>query len=119
MLPRNRIVTGLTIAAYLLVVCGASLFHDHHDDCHDDHHNDCHGSRGHGGEQPSSGLWASHVTDEHDCQVCQFLAQQPAPADSPAPGRCSLLIHGVFAPAPPWAVECLFLAWHSRAPPLV
>ena len=105
MLSRNRILTVLTTAAYLLVVSGSALFHNHHDDCD------------HGEDHHRPGVSGSHFADDHDCLVCQFLAQKPAPAAEITTSSSSPLVQNVFAPALPHAANDLFSAWHSRAPP--
>jgi hypothetical protein len=85
----------------LLTVVGAALFHDHH----------------HGEEQHGPGVSASHSTDGHECPVCQFLAQQPAPAADITPVSVSTPVQAVVTVAPACAVRGIFAAWHSRAPP--
>ena len=75
MLVRSRKLTVLTAASYLLAVTASALFHNHD---------------GHGDEQPRPGVSASHGADDHDCSVCQFLAQKPAPTADVAPVGPSL-----------------------------
>ena len=70
MLVRNRKLTILTAASYLLAVTASAMFHNH---------------PGHGGHPSRPGVSASHSADDHDCPVCQFLAQKPAPAAAIAP----------------------------------
>ena len=109
MLPRNRILTVLATASYLLVVSGAALFHHHHQGrCeHCDHCDDL----------PRSGVSASETADAHECLICQFLAQKPAPADTIEQASSIPLMLEVVMPAPPQARGGHFTAWHSRAPP--
>lgn len=108
MLPRNRILTVLATASYLVVVLGATLFHDHHDQCeHCDHCDDL----------PRPGLSASEAADAHECLICQFLAQKLAPIDAIEQASSIPLVHEVAMPAPPLTRGGHFTAWHSRAPP--
>jgi hypothetical protein len=101
---RSRKLSILTAASYLLVVMFSALFHDHHD-------------HGRGPSRP--GVAASHLADDHDCSVCQFLAQKPAPAAVVAPQIASTLVQELAAPAPSCPVPSAFTAWQSRAPPAV
>ena len=105
MLSRNRILTTLTTACYLLVVSGSALFHDHHDAC--DHCED----------QSRPGVSASHSADDHDCLVCRFLAHKPAPAAEVTTQSSTSLVQKVLAPVLPRILSGVFSAWHSRAPP--
>ena len=101
---RRRGFTVLTAAGYLLAISASALFHDHHQ---------------HPGEdQPRPGVSVAHSTDEHDCSICQFLAQKPAPAAEVAPVSLSTLVEDVASPAPVRTVGGVFTAWHSRAPPI-
>ena len=104
MLARNRTLTVLTTASYLLAITASALFHNHH---------------GHGKEDSCPGASAAHSTEGHDCSVCQFLAQKPAPVADVAPESASTLVQEVAAPAPACPVRGVFTAWHSRAPPVV
>jgi hypothetical protein len=104
MFPRNRRLTVLVAAGYLLAVSASALFHNHH---------------GHGQSLPRPGISASHSADNHHCSVCQFLAQKPAPVADVAPARLSTLVHEVAAAAPVCAIGGVFTAWHSRAPPVL
>jgi hypothetical protein len=104
MLSRNRFLTVLTAASYLLVVSGSSLFHDHSDDCsHDDH------------SRP--GVSASHFADGHECPICQFLAQKTAPVEVVTPVHSTALVQHVALSSPLHVLSEAFSAWHSRAPP--
>ena len=105
MRARNPKLTVLTAASYLLVITCSALFHDHH--------------HGHGEDQPRPGVSASHSADDHECSICQFLAQKPAPAAVVAPVGASAPVQEVVAAAPACAVRGVFAAWHSRAPPVV
>jgi hypothetical protein len=104
MLARNRKLTVLTAASYLLAITVSALFHNHD---------------GHGNEQPQPGVSAAHSADDHDCSVCQFLAQKPAPAADVTPVDVGALVQEVAAPAPVCTVGVVFTAWHSRAPPVL
>ncbi len=102
MRARNPRLTVFTTASYLLTIVGAALFHDHH----------------HGEEQHGPGVSASHATGGHECSVCQFMAQKPAPAADITPVSASAPVSEVLAVAPACAVRGVFAAWHSRALPL-
>ena len=104
MLVRNRKLTVLTAASYLLAISVSALFHDH---------NRC------GQERPPAGVSAAHGDQDHDCSVCQFLAQKPAPAADVAPVGPSLRAQEVPEASPVCAVSGAFSAWRSRAPPAV
>lgn len=104
MLAKNRTLTVLITASYLLAITASALFHNHH---------------GHGKEDPRPGASAAHATEDHDCSVCQFLAQKPAPAANVTPESASTLVQEVAAPAPVCPVRGVFTAWYSRAPPVV
>ena len=99
---RNPKLTVLTAASYLLAITASALFHNHH----------------HGEDQPRPGVSASHWADGHECSICQFLAQKPAPAAVVAPVGLSAPVQEVVAAAPACAVRGVFAAWHSRAPPV-
>ena len=101
---RSRKLSIVTAASYLLVVTFSALFHDHH-------------GHGHGASRP--GVAAAHVADDHDCSVCQFLAQKPAPAAVVAPEIASALVQDVAVSAPCCPLHGAFTAWQSRAPPAV
>ncbi len=102
---RSHKLTVLTAAGYLLAITASALFHTHN---------------GHGEEQPRPGVSASHpADDEHDCSVCQFLAQKPAPVAFVAPATSTALVQEVAASAPACAVGGVFTAWRSRAPPVL
>jgi hypothetical protein len=101
---RSRKLTVITAASYLLVVSAAALFHDHDDHDH--------------GLQKSDAA-AAKLTDGHDCSVCQFLAQTPAPAAEVAPVRVSTLAQDVIVAAPACVARGVFTAWQSRAPPVL
>ena len=102
MLVRNRLLTVLLAANYLLAVGTAALFHSHHD--HDE-------------EQRRPGLSAAHAVDDHECSICQFLAQKPVPVAPVSPPSPGMLVQGVAALVPVCVVGAVFTAWHSRAPP--
>ena len=104
MFVRSHKLTVLTAASYLLAITASGLFHNH---------------EGCGHERPLPGVSAAHGGDHHDCSVCQFLAQKPAPAANVAPVGASLRAQEVTAAAPVCAVSGVFSAWHSRAPPAV
>jgi hypothetical protein len=103
MLLRNRLLTVCTAASYLLVVTASALFHEHHD-----HHD----------EQPRPGVSASQASDDHDCSVCQFLAQKPAPTSDITPEGISTLVQSVSSSGLPCVACDTFTAWQSRAPPV-
>jgi hypothetical protein len=99
---RSRKLSVVTAASYLLVVTFSALFHDHHAE----------------GHQPSRpGIVAVEAGDDHDCPVCQFLAQKPAPATIVAPEMLSTLVQDAAAAAPCCSSPGVFTAWQSRAPP--
>ncbi len=104
MQARKRIFSTATAVGYLLTVTVSALFHSHN----------CCG-------RPASrpGVYASHCADEHDCSVCQFLAQKPAPTAEVSPVDVGSPVEEVVAAAPLGAVGDVFSAWHSRAPPSV
>jgi hypothetical protein len=99
---QSRKLSILTAASYLLVITLSALFHNHH---------------GHGEGPSRPGVSASDAADDHDCSVCQFLAQKPAPAADIAPAAASTLVADVAASAPSCPVRGVFAAWQSRAPP--
>lgn len=100
---RNRFLTIFLTISYLLVVGVSARFHHH---CEHDE------------DQPSRpGFAASHAEKDHDCSVCQFLAQKPAPLATVAPADISNLVQNVVSPVPPCFLGTLFSAWQSRAPP--
>jgi hypothetical protein len=101
---RSRKLSVLTAASYLLVITTSALFHSHH---------------GHGEGPSRPGVSAAHAADDHDCSICQFLAQKPAPAVEMAPEIASTLVQDVAAPAPLCPVRGVFAAWQSRAPPAI
>jgi hypothetical protein len=104
MLVQSRKLKVFTAASYLLAITASALFHNHH---------------GHGEGQPQPGVSTAHSSDEHDCSVCQFLAQKLAPVACVAPVGVSALVQEVAAPAAASAVRVIFAAWHSRAPPVL
>ena len=104
MLVQSRKLKVFTAASYLLVITVSAFFHNHY-------------GQGEGRFQP--GVSAAHSSDEHDCSVCQFLAQKPAPVACVAPVGLSALVQEVAAPAAASAVRVVFAAWHSRAPPVL
>jgi hypothetical protein len=101
---QNRATTFLATAGYLLAVSASALFHDHHDDCHDD-------------GPARSGFTASHECDSHDCSVCQFLAQKPAPVAEVTTVHGAPLVQNISAPFSLRVQVDVFSAWRSRAPP--
>ena len=70
MLIRSRKLTVFMAASYLLAITASALFHEH---------------KGCGGGQSCPGVAAAHGCADHDCAVCQFLAQKPAPVVAVAP----------------------------------
>jgi hypothetical protein len=105
MRARSPRLAALTTVIYLMAVCGSALFHEHHD-------------RPGSGEDPArQGVSASCSDDDHECSICQFLAQKPAPAAVIAPVDLSSLVQDVAAPTAVRAAPAVFTAWHSRAPP--
>lgn len=104
MLARNRILTVLLTASYLLAVSGSALFHRHHGD---EHH-----------EQHRPGVAASDGDEHGECAVCQFMAQKPAPIADVAPVGLSMLVQELAVLPPESGVVGVFLAWQSRAPPI-
>jgi hypothetical protein len=104
MLVRSRKLTVFTAASYLLAISASALFHEHK--C-------C------GDVQPRPGVSAAHGGEDHDCSVCQFLAQKPAPAADVAPVGPTLRAQELPAASPVCGVSGVFSAWHSRAPPAI
>lgn len=98
----RRRLTVLVLASYVLAVSASARFHNHHSD--DD-----------GDQRP--GFAASHSGDSHDCSVCQFLAQKPAPTSDVAPVELSALVQQVAAVPLALCMCGIFTAWQSRAPP--
>jgi hypothetical protein len=107
MRTREGTFAVMTAASYLLAITGSALFHHHHGD-HHDRVAAC---------DPRPGVSASHSEDDHDCSVCQFLAQKPAPAAVAAPVELSTLVQEVAAAEPACVFFGVFTAWRSRAPP--
>jgi hypothetical protein len=105
MRTRQRTIAVVAVVSYLLAITVSPLFHHH-----GDHHESDAG-------QPPPGVSASHSDDDHDCAVCQFLAQKPAPAADVAPIGLSTLVQEVAAGEPVCTFPGVFAAWHSRAPP--
>ena len=101
---RSRKLSILTAASYLLVITGSALFHNHH---------------GHGEEASRPGVSAADAADDHDCSVCQFLAQKPAPAVQVAPEIATRWCKTWLRPRHGARVRAAFAAWQSRAPPAV
>jgi hypothetical protein len=104
MLIRSRKLTVFTMASYLLAITASALFHEH---------------KGCGGGLSRPGVAAAHGCADHDCAVCQFLAQKPAPAVAVAPVGPGMWAQEVPAASPVCAVSGVFSAWHSRAPPAI
>jgi hypothetical protein len=102
MWARNRQLTILTAASYLLAITASAPFHTH---------------GGHDGEQRRPGVSASHDSDGHGCSVCQFLAQKPAPSADVAPVGISALVQDAVAAVSACISADVFAAWNSRAPP--
>jgi hypothetical protein len=101
---QKRLFTVCMAASYLLVITASALFHEHHD-----HHDE-------GPTRP--GVADSQADDDHDCSVCQFLAQKPAPTSLIAPESVRGLVQCIFPPAPRCVALDAFSAWRSRAPPV-
>ena len=131
MLIRRRILSVLTTASYLLAITVATQFHSHgHEgasDCcgHGGFHatiagdaaaGHSHGASGENHSGPKSP--APRPADNHDCPVCQFLAQKPAPTAEVALVSCGVLVQEAFFSAPARMVVGVFSAWQSRAPPV-
>jgi len=123
---KNRRLSVLMAAGYMLVVTFSAFFHHHAgygdagccgscglsssdlDGASGAPHDGCHGSK----------APVPHFADDKDCPVCQFLAQKPAPICIIAPVVSSTLVEKVATVAPASPVEGIFSAWHSRAPPV-
>jgi hypothetical protein len=101
---RNRALTALLAASYMLAVTTSTLFHSHGD--HDED------------QPPRPGVSAAHPEHDHDCSVCQFLAQKPAPVVLVTPVSLGAPVQDVAVPAPACPVARVFATWHSRAPPV-
>jgi hypothetical protein len=104
MLVRSRRLTVLMLASYLLAITAPALFHEH---------KSC------GSQRSRTGVSAAHHGQDHDCSVCQFLAQKPAPVAVVAPVSLSSLVEDVVVVVQVCAVSGVFSAWHSRAPPAI
>jgi hypothetical protein len=99
----NRRKLSLLIAVgYGLTIATAALFHSH-SGCEREGH--C------GGD-------GYQAADGEECRVCQFLAQKPVAAQSPAPADLSASIGAPVDVSLPAAAAQSFSAWQSRAPPL-
>jgi hypothetical protein len=118
---KNRWVSVLVAAGYLLAVSTASLFHHHADRdggecCHEqspshgamDDHSPC--------SQAPSDHSPGSLGDNH-CSVCQFLAQKPAPTAEVVSETPGALVQEAFMPPPARIAVGVFSAWHSRGPP--
>jgi hypothetical protein len=127
---RNRGITVLVAASYLLAITATARFHNHGAEGGADCCGRCLSHLPAGGDEASSGRLGatdedrSHSEspapcspDTHECPVCQFLAQQPAPAAEVALVDSSELVQEVASAAPVSVVRGVFAAWHSRAPP--
>lgn len=101
---RSRTLSVFTVASYLLAITASALFHEH---------------RSGGEQQLFPSVFAAHGEGDHDCSVCQFLAQKPAPAADVAPVGAGVWVQELPAASPVSAVSGAFSAWHSRAPPTV
>jgi hypothetical protein len=104
MLARSRELRIFTVASYLLAITASALFHEH---------------RSGGERQLLPCVSAAQGEDDHDCSVCQFLAQKPAPAADVAPVGASEWVQELPAASPVSAASGVFSAWHSRAPPAI
>jgi hypothetical protein len=123
---KNRLVSLLLAAGYLLAVSAASLFHDHADpgcgDCSHSqssaHKASSHCHPGDSDDHPQSPKNPSQCpADGSHCSVCQFLAQKPAPTAELPTAASGTLVQQAFA-APPARIQAgVFSAWHSRGPP--
>jgi hypothetical protein len=123
---KNRLVSMLRAAGYLLAVGAASLFHNHAaPGCGDCSHSqsspheassDCrHGDSDNHPQPPKNP--SQCPTDGSHCSVCQFLAQKPAPTAELPTAASGILVRETFA-APPARMQAgVFSAWHSRGPP--
>ena len=122
---KNRWVSVLVAAGYLLAVSTASLFHHHADR---DNSGCCHGRSGasadcHRGapddDSPRPNTPPPCPPDDSNCSVCQFLAQKPAPTPEVAPVNTGVLVQEAFSLPPARIAVGVFSAWHSRGPPTV
>ena len=128
---KNRWVSVLVAAGYLLAISTASLFHNHADrgsggcyhgrslaheasaDCH-------HGEADDDSPRPNAPKTPAQCpSDDSHCSVCQFLAQKPAPTAEVAAVSTGVLVQEAYLPAPPRITVGVFSAWHSRGPPAV
>jgi hypothetical protein len=120
----HRWVSSLTIAAYLLAITAASLFHNHavRDGgrcCHEDalaHKTSADHDRGDSSHSHAPGV-PSQCPDDENCSACQFLAHKPAPITPAAATDAGTLIEEAFTPSPARVVAGVFSAWQSRGPP--
>ncbi len=103
---RNRATTVFFTAAYVLAVSGSALFHDH-SSC--DHGDDDHAR---------AGVSASHLSEAHDCSVCQFMGQKQAPVDEVVAVVSAPLVQRIVGSSPLDVEAVVFSAWRSRAPPM-
>jgi hypothetical protein len=115
---KNRWVSLLVAAGYLLAVSTASLFHHHADQdgggCHHEQSLSHSASDGHSSRPNAPSPCPS---DDSNCSVCQFLAQKPAPTAEVVPVTAGVLVQEVFSPPPARITVGVFSAWHSRGPP--
>jgi hypothetical protein len=115
---KNRWVSLLVAAGYLLAVSAASLFHHHADQ---DGGGCCHAqSSAHGApddHSPRPSAPSPCPSDNSHCSVCQFLAQKPAPTAEVAPVTAGVLVQEAFLPPPAHVTAGVFSAWRSRGPP--
>lgn len=103
MSAKNSNFRMLLAVSYLLTIVASAPFHTH----------------SLGGDPPSRvAVTASHCDEDHDCPVCQFLAQKPAPAATVASVGPGIFVQEVVAVASACADRGAFSAWHSRAPPM-
>jgi hypothetical protein len=114
---RNRGLSSLVAASYLLVVTTASLFHNHGPEgvgCHS-----CAAMHSESNHDSSDGHGSAPCCPDDHCPVCQFLAQKPAPAAEVAVVGHAEPVQQVVVAEPVCPVVAEFSAWRSRAPPTV
>ena len=126
---RNRWISSLMAAGYVLAVTMAPLFHNHaaqdNDGCchgrsltHEASADCRHGESAKDSPRPHSPSDPAQCpSDAGHCPVCQFLGQKPVPVAEAAPDVSGTLVQEVSSLAPASIVVGAFSAWHSRAPP--
>ena len=126
MLARNRYLSAWIAASYVLTVAASALFHDHGcgssaEGCEAlasaEGHDSCTGDGDHKSHS-SSPTAPSCPDNDHNCPVCQYLAQQTIAADDTPQVTFAAMVQELEAVAPVFSAGRTPSAWHSRAPPV-